>query len=148
MSVKLPKRELKKLLRSLEKSIGNLNLPQSGNSIGNLDEISSGLEGNQALGVSSSGISDLIRELIKAILDALRPTPPEPPVSGPVEGLANAARTYQENNVPVTIVTTAGTASGFVSEVGDDYVLLIEPSGSQLLVNLNNAYAIYPLGLE
>lgn len=148
MGMKLPKRELKKLLRSLEEAVRNSSVPL-GNGIGNVDGINSGIGGNvQPLGGVSGSLPDLIREIIEAILDALRPSPPSPGPSDPVRALAELARSYQERGVPVTLLTTSGTVSGRIVEVGDDYVLLEEPSGSQVLVNLNNAYAIYPQGLE
>jgi|GEM_PF-4598470 len=74
--------------------------------------------------------------------------PPMPGDPGYIERLAQLARAYQRSGTPVTIITTAGSVSGRIDEVGEDYVLIAEPEGTQVLVNLANTLAIYPQGLE
>ena len=74
--------------------------------------------------------------------------PPRPGYPWYVERLAKRARKYQSTCTPVTFLTTAGSVSGRIIEVGKDYVLIAEPEGTQVLVNLANTLAIYPQGLE
>jgi hypothetical protein len=86
--------------------------------------------------VYSERFANFLRE---ALLPTSRP---------PVEQLAAAARLYQAQGVPVVLVTAAGSVSGRIAEVGDDYVVVREPQGTTVVVNLNNTLAIYAEGSE
>jgi len=100
-------------------------------------------------GAATDEYADLMIEQLRVLenimLGITSPTPGDP---GYIERLAQLARAYQRSGTPVTIITTAGSVSGRIDEVGEDYVLIAEPEGTQVLVNLANTLAIYPQGLE
>jgi phosphoserine phosphatase len=89
--------------------------------------------------IRSELYSDRFAEFLRRVIA----TPPTPP-----SALAELARTYQAQGRPVVVTTISGSVEGLVTEVGENYAVIREPSGTLVIVNLENTIAIRPQGLE
>ncbi|MDQ1912284.1 hypothetical protein RAC89_17995 [Paenibacillus sp. GD4] len=69
-------------------------------------------------------------------------------IGQPQQPLAELARRYMEEQIPVSVLTPSGSVEGIITNVGVDFIVVREPRGSIVVVHLDNTLAIQPTGLE